>query len=71
MEDLKLLIASNEPDIPMLTEVIPKRQVNPIEESQITDMYGTLTSTFQITILVHQGSGEQQFLLKMNLKAEK
>ena len=36
MEDLKLLIASNEPDILMLTEVIPKRQVNPIEESQIT-----------------------------------
>ena len=36
MEDLKLLIASNESDILMLTEVIPKRQVNPIEESQIT-----------------------------------
>ena len=36
MEDLKLLIASKEPDILMLTEVIPKRQVNSIEESQIT-----------------------------------
>ena len=36
MEDLKLLIASKEPDILMLTEVIPKRQVNPIKESQIT-----------------------------------
>ena len=29
----RLLIASKEPDILMLTEVIPKRQVNPIEES--------------------------------------
>ena len=36
MEDLKLLIASNEPYILMLTEVIPKRQANPIEESQKT-----------------------------------
>ena len=36
MEDLKLVIASKEPDILMLTEVIPKRQVNPIEKSQIT-----------------------------------
>ena len=36
MEDIKLLMSSNESDIQMLTEVIPKRQVNPIEESQIT-----------------------------------
>ena len=36
MEDLKLLIASNEPDILVLTEVIPRRQVNTIEASQIT-----------------------------------
>lgn len=30
MEDLKSLISDNEPDITLLTEIIPKAQKNPI-----------------------------------------
>ena len=36
MDDLLMLIASDEPDIMMLTEVIPKAQINPILETQIS-----------------------------------
>ena len=49
MEDLKLLIASKEPDILMLTEVIPKIQINPIEESQITLNGYVLPTNFEIS----------------------
>ena len=35
MEDLKMVIASDSPDIMMITEVIPKAQKNPILESQM------------------------------------
>ena len=35
MEDLKMVIASDSPDIMMFTEVIPKAQKNPILESQM------------------------------------
>ena len=35
IEDLRMMIASSEPDIIMLTEVIPKAQKNPILETQI------------------------------------
>ena len=33
MDELRMLIASNEPDIMMFTEVIPKAQKKPILES--------------------------------------
>ena len=36
MEDLKMVIASENPDIMMFTEVIPKAQKNPIFEAQLT-----------------------------------
>ena len=36
VEDLKVLITTNEPDIMLLTEVIPKAQKNEIHEAQIT-----------------------------------
>ena len=36
MDDLLMLIASDEPDIMMLTEVIPKAQINPTLETQIS-----------------------------------
>ena len=36
MDDLLMLIASDEPDIMMLTEVIPKAQINTILETQIS-----------------------------------
>ena len=35
MDDLRMLIASDEPDIMLFTEVIPKAQKNPIFESQL------------------------------------
>ena len=35
VEDLKALIANNEPDIMLLTEIIPKAQKNEIHEAQI------------------------------------
>ena len=35
MEDLEMIIYSNEPDIMILREVIPKAQQNPIQETQI------------------------------------
>ena len=35
MDELRMLIASNEPDIMMFTEVIPKAQKKPIPESQV------------------------------------
>ena len=34
-DDLEMLIADNKPDIMLFTEVIPKAQKNPIEESQL------------------------------------
>ena len=36
MDDLLMLIASDKPDIMMLTEVIPKAQINPTLETQIS-----------------------------------
>jgi exonuclease III len=36
VEDLKVLITTNEPDIMLLTEVIPKAQKNEIHKAQIT-----------------------------------
>ena len=35
MEDLRLIIAADKPDIILITEVIPKAQKNPIYEAQI------------------------------------
>lgn len=35
IEDLKMMIASKKPDVMLFTEVIPKAQKNPIEETQI------------------------------------
>ena len=73
MEDLKLLIASNEPDILMLMEVIPKRQINPIEESQITLNGYVRQTNFEISYSNLGASGIRglQFLSKRNLRAER
>ena len=35
MEDMHMKIASNEPDLSMLTEVIPKAQRNPITDTEM------------------------------------
>ena len=49
MEDLRTQIASNEPDIMLFTEVIPKAQIHPILEPMVTikgyEMYKNFNHT--------------------------
>ena len=73
MEDLKSLITSNEPDILMITEVISKRQVNPIEGSQITLNGYVRHTNFEISDsnLGASGSRETAIFVKDELQSRK